>query len=85
MATTTLNIPWIDTHAAECIKRAAHERGLTISQYVARIAELHHRACALADTGDKDCAELLKRLGLETVPTRRPRAGAATRRSSSAC
>jgi hypothetical protein len=69
MAATTLNVCGIDTHAVECIEWAAHARGLTIGEYLARIAELHHRACALADRGDKNCAELLKRLGLETVRT----------------
>lgn len=70
MAQTTLNVRKIEADVAARINRAAHVRGLTIAEYLARLAELHQASCALADDhGPQALSALLKRLGLETVRT----------------
>lgn len=69
---TTLNVRNIDDQAAERIKRAAHARGMTVGQYLAKLIDLHDAMRALADTPTSDgrwrqVAVELEGLGLQTV------------------
>lgn len=63
----TLNIRDIDDTAAARIKQSAHVRGLTMGQYLARLAQLHDVARARADAGDDALTAELTALGLATV------------------
>jgi len=64
---TTLNIRNIDDAAAAKLKRGADMRGLTLGQYLAKLAELHDRARARADAGDDGLQAELESVGLQTV------------------
>lgn len=65
--TTTLNVRKIDRDAVDRIKRAAQMRGMTVGEYLTRLADFHDAARARADAGDVGLhAELMAR-GLQTV------------------
>ena len=63
----TLNIRQLDAAAAARIKRAAEVRGLTLAQYLAKLALLHDTSRARADAGDDGLQADLTALGLQTV------------------
>lgn len=67
-ASVTLNVRGIDAKAAQAIKSGAASRGLTIGEYLGRLASLHHAARVLA-VGDAPVRAVLAKLGLETVET----------------
>jgi hypothetical protein len=64
--TTTLNIRGIDAESARSIKAGAQARGLTIGQYLHRLALLHVAVRERAAT-DAGALKDLRTLGLETV------------------
>ncbi|HEY8768002.1 MAG TPA: hypothetical protein VIP09_12210 [Dehalococcoidia bacterium] len=64
---TTLNIRNIDDAAAAKLKRGSDMRGLTLAQYLAKLADLHDMVRARADAGDDALQAELIALGLETV------------------
>ena len=64
---TTLNIRNIDANAVSRLKRSADMRGLTLGQYLAKLADLHDAARARADAGDDALQAELTALGLATV------------------
>lgn len=63
----TLNIRNIDDDGAARVKRAAGVRGMTLGEYVAKLAALHDVARARADAGDDGLQAELEALGLATV------------------
>jgi hypothetical protein len=67
--TTTLNVRGLETSAARAITTGAKARGLTIAQYLHRLALLHVAVRELAAAGDAEAQQALKTLGLETVTT----------------
>lgn len=62
-----LNIRGISPQAQAKIKLAAQRRGMTIGEYVGRLADLHDAARALADAGDLVLQAELGALGLQTI------------------
>ena len=64
---TTLNIRNIDEKAVVRLKRTAAARGLTLGQYIAKLAALHDATRARADAGDDALQAELTTLGLQTV------------------
>ncbi len=67
--TTTLNVRGLQTSAASAIKAGAAAHGLTIGQYLHRLALLHVAVRELAAAHDAGAAKILATLGLETVTT----------------
>lgn len=63
----TLNVRGIDPGTARTIKAGASARGLTIGQYLHRLALLHAAVREAAAGGDAGAATILATLGLETV------------------
>lgn len=63
---TTLNVRRLDVSAARTIKAGARARGLTIAQYLHRLALLHVDAREWA-ARDPEVAACLARLGLDTI------------------
>lgn len=63
----TLNVRGLDPGAAKAIKAGASARGLTIGQYLHRLALLHVAVREAAAGGDEGAAKILATLGLETV------------------
>ena len=66
-AKTTLYIRGIDASTARAIKSAARMRGLTLGQYLHRLALLHAAIREIADLGPCDARDILAKLGLVTV------------------
>lgn len=64
----TLNVRQIGPFTARALKSGAHARGLTIAQYLHRLALLHVAVRELAATEPR-AASILATLGLETVST----------------
>lgn len=67
MRGSTLNIRNLDPSAARALRQGAHSRGLTLAQYLHRLALLHVAVRERADGGDEAAATILRRLGIETV------------------
>lgn len=67
LTTTTLNVRQIDRDAVARIKRHARARGLTLGQYLGRLALLHEEVRALE--AEPRVKALLARLELATVTT----------------
>lgn len=62
-----LQIRGLDARTVARIKRAAGARGLTVAQYIARLADLHEECRTAADGGTGVVANVLSKLGLATV------------------
>ncbi len=57
----------VDTAARDAIVRAAQARGLTLSEYLIKLYELHNVVRARADAGNDGLQAELAALGLQTL------------------
>lgn len=65
----TLNVRGINPGTARAVKAGAAARGLTIGQYLHRLALLHVAVREAAAGGDEGARKILTTLGLDTVST----------------